>query len=381
MATREVLRTQLDALRVELQALQVENRKLREGQQDSVKRARELELTEELVAVREENLQLTQQLSVVNSQLDSEERGADAQAHMEEQVLELQQQVEEQATMVANQQQALSAAQEQMNRLQEQLEHESEEAEVARYRAVAQETNKWEARERQLVQQLDNLQQPLLESHSGLGLGGTSATRRSWTSPSNQVSGLMTFSNCTTSTTPHTSPSLVRPPPVALSTGNMPPLAMLNVPHSSTLATLYTTPPTVPSQFNVQSNVPHTSTLTPLYTTTPVSSQFSGHPTNGTRLSPFASTFKSTDVVGSGNVPAGSSTSRGNSMDHVAAALLAQQIPPLSKFSGDVPDGEGERFPDWKEQFELVAEACCWTDQSKLANLITRLRGQAYSYY
>ena len=73
----------------ELQALQVENRKLQEEQQDSVKRARELELTEELVAVREENLQLTQQLRVVNSQLASEERSADAQGHMEEQVLEL----------------------------------------------------------------------------------------------------------------------------------------------------------------------------------------------------------------------------------------------------------------------------------------------------
>ena len=274
--------------------------------------------TKEPVAVREENLQLTQQLSVVNSQLDSEERGADAQARMEEQVLELQQQVEEQETMVANQQQALSAAQEQMNRLQEQLEREREEAELARYRAVAQETSKWEARERRdstnrhtpilclcggftnlsqritcskdkhslsglvtilahccwsynessgfCAAQLDNLQQPPLESHSGLGLGGTSATRRSWTSLSNQVSGLMTFSNCTTSTTPHTSPSLIRPPSVALSTGNMPPLAMLNVPHSST--------------------------LTPLYTTPPVSSQFSGHPTNSTRLSPFASTFE-----------------------------------------------------------------------------------------
>ena len=50
-------------------------------------------------------------------------------------------------------------------------------------------------------------------------------------------------------------------------------------------------------------------------------------------------------------------------------------------FSEDVPDVEGESFPDWKEQFKLVAEACCWTDQSKLVNLITRLRGQAYSYY
>ena len=46
-----------------------------------------------------------------------------------------------------------------------------------------------------------------------------------------------------------------------------------------------------------------------------------------------------------------------------------------------VLDGEGECFSDWKEQFELVAGACYWTDQSKLVNLVTRLRGQAYSYY
>ena len=53
----------------------------------------------------------------------------------------------------------------------------------------------------------------------------------------------------------------------------------------------------------------------------------------------------------------------------------------MSKFSGDVSDGEGESFSDWKEQFELVAGACYWTDQSKLVNLVTHLRSQAYSYY
>ena len=225
------------------------------------------------------------------------------------------------------------------------------------------------------MQQLDNLPRPSLEC--GLGLGGTSATRRSWASPSNQMSGLMAFSNYTTTlTTPHTSPTLVRSPPVTMCTSNMPPLAMSNVPHSSTLTTLYTTSPLA------MSNVPHSSTLTTLYTTPLISSQFSsGHPTNSLRLSPFASTFKPSDVVNNGSVPAGSFASRGNSINPVAAALLAQQLPPLSKFSGDVTDGEGECFSDWKEQFELIAEVCCWTNQSKLVNLITHLRGQAYSYY
>ncbi|MDA8002927.1 MAG: hypothetical protein MPL62_16715, partial [Alphaproteobacteria bacterium] len=36
---------------------------------------------------------------------------------------------------------------------------------------------------------------------------------------------------------------------------------------------------------------------------------------------------------------------------------------------------------DWSEQFELVAEACQWTDQAKPVNLATRLKGQAYAFY
>ena len=137
------------------------------------------------------------------------------------------------------------------------------------------------------------------------------------------------------------------------------------------------------TQFDTQLNVPHTLSSTTLYTTPPVSSQPSGPSTEGTRLSALASTFKPSDVVSQGNVSVWPSTSGsgGSAIDHVIAALLAQQIPPLSKFSGEVLDGEGECFSDRKEQFELVAGACYWTDQSKLVNLVTRLRGQAYSYY
>ena len=65
MSTREALHTQVDPLRAELQASQVENHKLQEEQQDGVEQARELELTEELVTVRQENLGLMQQLLVV----------------------------------------------------------------------------------------------------------------------------------------------------------------------------------------------------------------------------------------------------------------------------------------------------------------------------
>ena len=61
--------------------------------------------------------------------------------------------------------------------------------------------------------------------------------------------------------------------------------------------------------------------------------------------------------------------------------LLGQQLPPLSKFSGEDLDGDGETFLEWVEQFELVAGICGWNDQAKLVNLTTRLRAQAYAFY
>ena len=71
----------------------------------------------------------------------------------------------------------------------------------------------------------------------------------------------------------------------------------------------------------------------------------------------------------------------GSSVDNWSLALLSQQIPSLSKFSGDVQEGDAESFSDWIEQLELIGNACRWNSQSKLVNLVTRLRGQAYSFY
>ena len=64
-----------------------------------------------------------------------------------------------------------------------------------------------------------------------------------------------------------------------------------------------------------------------------------------------------------------------------ASALLAQQIPPLSKFSGEEEADEGESFQAWKEQFDMVAALCGWDNKTKLVNLTTRLKGQAYAFY
>ena len=69
-------------------------------------------------------------------------------------------------------------------------------------------------------------------------------------------------------------------------------------------------------------------------------------------------------------------------VDHFATALLAQQLPPLPKFSGESSDGELEikTFQEWLDQFEM-ADVCNWSLQARLINLITRLRGQTYAFF
>ena len=60
--------------------------------------------------------------------------------------------------------------------------------------------------------------------------------------------------------------------------------------------------------------------------------------------------------------------------------VFANQIPPIPKFSGEVK-GDLENFTDWKERFQMTAEAYHWDERIKLVNLVTRLCGQAYSFY
>ena len=65
----------------------------------------------------------------------------------------------------------------------------------------------------------------------------------------------------------------------------------------------------------------------------------------------------------------------------VTSALLAQQLPSLPKFSGEMNDGDMDTFQDWFEQFEMIASVCGWSTQTKPVNLVTRLRGQAYAFF
>ena len=73
-------------------------------------------------------------------------------------------------------------------------------------------------------------------------------------------------------------------------------------------------------------------------------------------------------------------TSSGALEPTAAPTLVAQHLPPLSKFSGGQGDNETETFEEWLEQLEMVAVACQWSEQAKLVNLTTRLKGQAYAF-
>ena len=67
--------------------------------------------------------------------------------------------------------------------------------------------------------------------------------------------------------------------------------------------------------------------------------------------------------------------------DQLAPALLAQQLPAVPKFSGEDRIRGAEMFREWKEQVELVAQLGCGDEKAKLANLVARLKGQAFAFY
>ena len=65
----------------------------------------------------------------------------------------------------------------------------------------------------------------------------------------------------------------------------------------------------------------------------------------------------------------------------LSTALLAQQLPPIVKFSSESSLADGETFEAWCEQFKMVASVSHWDPQTKLVNLTTQLKGQAYTFY
>ena len=61
--------------------------------------------------------------------------------------------------------------------------------------------------------------------------------------------------------------------------------------------------------------------------------------------------------------------------------MYGNQLPPISRFTGEEDCSESGTFSDWLEQFEAVAILAGWNEHTKLVNLTTWLRGTAYSFY
>ena len=144
---KEALKKQLDSIRLELQELQVENSKLKEqlqGHERRINPDEELELTQELAAMQEEDTCLTKELAELTTLY---KKGKNDLQELEQ----LQQQVDEQSELIQERQEALATAEREIERLSEQLTRIQDTAELERLRAVANEANKWEARERRLM--------------------------------------------------------------------------------------------------------------------------------------------------------------------------------------------------------------------------------------
>ena len=60
------------------------------------------------------------------------------------------------------------------------------------------------------------------------------------------------------------------------------------------------------------------------------------------------------------------------------AYTATQHLPPISKFSGDEKIDDNTTFPEWLEQFEMVANLAGW---GRLVNLTNRLKGSAYAFF
>ena len=111
----------------------------------------------------------------------------------------------------------------------------------------------------------------------------------------------------------------------------------------------------------------------------PARGKFSGRDetTNDSIVQAVVGSAQLTGGTDSGAVQATNKQSKAKPQAH--AQHVIQQTPPVSKFTGE---GAGEEtFEDWLTQFEMAAEVSGWEGKNKLAHLVTRLKGQALSYY
>ena len=188
MSTTEALRVQLDALQTEYYALQTENRRLREAQPEQANLA-DLE-----AQTREENVKLVQEVSQLSrrdrSETDADRETCEAElgelrrtiATLEDEVSEVREGLEKQDGELREKGEELvravaraERAEECVRRLEESFDRVRKDAELERYRAIAEETHKWENREARLIQRIEQLEREGVVATSDGGEDATTA--------------------------------------------------------------------------------------------------------------------------------------------------------------------------------------------------------------
>ena len=319
MSGTESLRLALDNAKARVQELEVENRKLRDG---NPQQASEVDKDQELGHLKELYEQALRDLQDRQTELEGSKRQLNELREREAELPHLEEELQLEKEKYAT-------LQGKYDERQEDLARQRTEFELERYRSLERERQKWEIREAQLLQQIIDLQQ----SHGVRGNDGASTGQREVTSVDSQTPP--THGEATTNTvSPMVDTSTVPYVPVATET---------------------------PMPGSTASHIG-------AHTSPSLSPAIQPHPP-----SPPALVTETTPPV-----PGDHSTFVPSPMETL---LMAQQIPPISKFSGDERSGEPQDFVEWIEQFELVASAFNWSEQAKLVNLTTRLKGQAYSFY
>ena len=316
MSRAESLALELDTAKMELERLRVENAKLRSAETVVTSGNGQQELHSEVAQLRELYEQALRDLQAKQEEIEEVNSQTELLTTQEARIRDLEIEVQREKGTIVR-------MQEQYEEQQKSWERKRSEFELEKYRALEQERRKWEEREARLVRELEGFQRRVNRRQEraetpddGISGGDT---------------GLRTASGSTR--------GVGMTEPVLL---------------SADLGETSVIQPQVELSSQLQSN------STSLLAQDTVSVQ------------------ESTDTrpasVPSGEQPSTFATSS------LEAMLLAQQVPPINKFSGERA-GDQETFEEWLDQFELIATACQWTEQAKLVNLATRLKGQAYSFY
>ena len=370
MSTTEALRTQLDALQAECNALTVENRRLRE---EHPTEAKELDLEQELVATREENVRLSQIITRLESTREVQEEKETAELkrsissltceaeELREKLGDAVERLAEEHTALACMQSWTEVAETHMRELESDVQKERMEAELRELRKVAEERRKWEEREARLVRRIDQLEKetygPVIAKEVRGVHVSTVSTDKGGVEDVPSDSGQETHvapsgggSSQNTQTSPFPLPHLSH--------------TVFDRPSHTYHHVVDHTSPTAVATTPLRLDAP---VFNPVQGTTPpvgnTSTEFNQRETRG----------------GEAVVPV--PTLAAAPLGTLSAVLLAQQLPSLPNFTGDQIDGDGESIDDWLERLELVAATCCWVEQAKLVNVAARLRGSASRFY